>query len=484
MPPRKCSVSDLACTVIDEGRIQLLDCVGRGSFGAVYRARDLTGQNPSLLAVKIVPKDSKLQYHWREVSTLHRAQHHSNVVTMHRWFHDQTCIYIVLDYCPGGDMWRAIKDRKIFAGNDSLVKNIFLQIIDGVRWCHRRGVYHRDLKPNNILISPDCTKVWISDFGLATSTRRSFNFHTGTQQYRSPGEGFCTLCNYLTLNIRVHRLPECNNISGEHYPYDAVRNDIWSLGIILVNMLTGVMPWAVANQEDGWYMAYAGDHKFLRYTLPISKEVDYILQRIFTENSEDAITLVELQILVENVRHFWMDEEEIAAGEPHLQRVARNYRVDEPIDMPVVNSWDYDSAYDSLLDDSDDSDEHSIGLHTPSLCALEEGRLRSRGSTHLEDGERVKVDPGASQYVPPSKLVVPIRPLTQEVEDERTPVKLSQRAPIHHKPTSSSPSATSTTNDSGDTSGQSEYSGEAVRGKKSSRWSLRRQLRRLFPVRV
>lgn len=290
------------------------------------------------------------------------------------------------------------------------------------------------------------------------------------------------LCSYLTLN--VHRLSECNNISGEHCPYDAVRNDIWSLGIILVNMLTGVMPWAVANQEDGWYMAYAGDHEFLRYTLPISKEADYILQRIFTENSEDAIALGELQILVENVRHFWMDEEEIAAGEPHLQRVARNYRVEEPIYMPAVNSWDYDSAYDSLLDDSDDSDEHSIGLHTPSLCALEEGRLRSRASTQLEGGERAEVDPHASQYMPPSKMTVPGRLPTQEVRVEVTLVEPSQRTPACHKPASSSSSAESTTRDSGDTSGQSECGGEVARGKTSSRWSLRRQFRRLFPVRA
>lgn len=249
-------------------------------------------------------------------------------------------------------------------------------------------------------------------------------------------------------------------------------------------MLTGVMPWAVANQEDGWYMAYAGDHEFLRYTLPISKGVDYILQRIFTENSEDAITIDELQILIENVRHFWMDEEEIAAGEPHLQRVARNYRVEEPIYMPTVNSWDYDSAYDSLLDDSDDSDEHSIGLHTPSLCALEEGRLRSQASTDLEDGEKAEVDPDASQYIPPSKLVVPVRLPTQEVGVEVTLVEHSQHAPAYHEPALSSSSATSMTRDSGDTFEESECGGEVARGKRSSRWSLRRQFRRLFPVRV
>ena len=483
MAPRKRSVSDLACVIIDNGRIQLLDCIGRGSFGAVYRARDLTGQISSLLAVKIIPKDSKLEYHWREVTTLRRAQHHPNIVKMHRWFHDQSCIYIVLDYCPGGDMWRAIKERKVFAGNDVLVKKVFLQVIDGLKWCHSRGVYHRDLKPNNILISQDCMTVWLTDFGLATATRKSFNFHTGTQQYRSPG-GICYIVDdYFRMNTYSHS--ECNNISGEHHPFDAVRNDIWSLGIILVNMLTGVMPWAIANREDGWYMTYARDHQFLRYTLPISKETDYILQRIFTENSEEAIGVDELRILVEDVRNFWMEEGEIAEGEPHLQRVANNYRRDEPVDMPALNSWDFDSPYDSLLDDSDDSDEHSIGLHSPSLRALEEGRPRSPTSISLDEREEVE------GYIPEElcnrRTAIHIHtsePNKNVNSDSPASIFPEQFPPALRRPGLLSSSATSTTRNSSDNPGDSGYEDVSRKvGRKESRWSLRRHFRRLFPIR-
>ena len=196
---RRTSVSDLSSKLIDQGRLQLLDCIGRGSFGAVYRARDLTGESTSLLAVKVIPKNCKIHYHWREAAIHGRAHAHPNVITMCRYFHDQLFIYIVLEYCPGGDLWRAIIEKKVFRGNDALVKTVFLQIIDGLQYCHDNGIYHRDLKPNNILISPDFRKVWLSDFGLSTEARFSFSFYTGTQQYRSPGTNYLTATQLINL---------------------------------------------------------------------------------------------------------------------------------------------------------------------------------------------------------------------------------------------------------------------------------------------
>jgi hypothetical protein len=141
-------------------------------------------------------------------------------------------------------------------------------------------------------------------------------------------------------------------------------------------MLTGIMPWAIANKKDGWYQAYVVSHDFLRYTLPISEEADYILQRIFTNEESDVICLEELRQLIEGVAHFWMSEDEITGSERHLQRVAENYQRQD-LDVPTPYSWSSDSSWDSefnsLEDESDDSDEHSIGMHTDSMLAMEEG---------------------------------------------------------------------------------------------------------------
>lgn len=189
MPSKAHAIRDMSYHIVDDGRIQLLDCVGAGTFGSVYRARDLASRESSLLAVKLIPRRDPLYQMCRRELHHHDCVHeHPHVVTMRRWFKDADFLYIVQDYCPGGDMWKAIKMNRLFWRRNELVKRVFLQVIDAVSWCHKRGVYHRDLKPGNILISPDGQDIWLTDFGLASRNRSSYSFHAGTAQYRSPGK--------------------------------------------------------------------------------------------------------------------------------------------------------------------------------------------------------------------------------------------------------------------------------------------------------
>ena len=123
-------------------------------------------------------------------------------------------------------------------------------------------------------------------------------------------------------------------------------------------MLTGVMPWAIANEEDGWYQTFVASNDFLRYTLPISHEADALLQRMLTEHEEDCISLAEVQKLAARVEHFWMSDEEIARAEPHLQRVARMCRPEPPkprqkptyVPIPSMgDGWSSSSSWGELL---------------------------------------------------------------------------------------------------------------------------------------
>lgn len=96
-------------------------------------------------------------------------------------------MYIVLDYCPGGDLFSRISDDKMFFGNDDLTKSVFLKILDAVAYCHQKRVFHRDLKPENILCSKDASQVFVTDFGLCTSGRVSTTWGCGSGPYMSPG---------------------------------------------------------------------------------------------------------------------------------------------------------------------------------------------------------------------------------------------------------------------------------------------------------
>ena len=181
-------------TVIDNGALQLVEILGYGGYGIVYRAIDTYSSNPTSYAVKCLPHSNKRsaarqrQLHMREIALHQLASGHPNVVTLHRVVEEPDFFFLLLDYCPGGDLFEYLTDGKTFCGDDNRVTDIFVQIIDAVAACHEAGVYHRDIKPENIFCNEDCTQVYLGDFGLSTDTAYSYNYGVGSYSYMSPGK--------------------------------------------------------------------------------------------------------------------------------------------------------------------------------------------------------------------------------------------------------------------------------------------------------
>ena len=153
-----------------------------GTFGAIFRVADR--QNALQLAMKVTLKSS----HWEQESTLHYfLSNHPNVVTLHENIEFGDYVASLLDYCSGGSLHDMIYDYRAYAGDSARIKSIFLQIIDGVEHCHSSYVYHRDLKPLNVLCDEDGSQVFLTDFGLATRQEFSQEHSIGTVAYMSPG---------------------------------------------------------------------------------------------------------------------------------------------------------------------------------------------------------------------------------------------------------------------------------------------------------
>lgn len=171
----------------------LLDHLGSGGFGAVYRARDSSQPRSSpAFAVKVMKKPayctSKDVALHREILHHHAVSAHPNIVTFRESILDNPdYVYLIMDYCTGGNLFSLYMTTSIFARNDSLVRRLSLQLISAVEYCHSKGIFHRDLKPENILVNSDCTQVYITDFGLSTNREESDNFHVGSVPYMSPG---------------------------------------------------------------------------------------------------------------------------------------------------------------------------------------------------------------------------------------------------------------------------------------------------------
>jgi len=261
--------------------LELQGILGTGAYGIVYSALDLFTN--IWYAVKALSKtnangtvlDRRQQaFQSREISLHYAACAHPNIVTMRKIVDEPDCTYVILDFCPDGDMFSNITERGQYVNNDPLIRNVFLQILDAVEHCHSLGIYHRDLKPENILVCNSGTEVKIADFGLATTDPESEDHGCGSTFYMSP---------------------ECLSPSSRKPSYRCAPNDVWSLGVVLVNLTCGRNPWKQASVEDSTYRAFTRNRDFLKTILPLSDELNDILGMIFECNPEDRITVGQLK---------------------------------------------------------------------------------------------------------------------------------------------------------------------------------------------
>jgi serine/threonine protein kinase len=177
-------------------RLELTRILGGGN-NAVYLALDI--HTNVFYAVKAFNKsglDSRqLKYQQREIRLHHLASQHPNVVSLVRIMDSTDCMFMVMEFCTEGDLFSSITDkgklRKFPVGNDPLVKDTFLQILDTVQWCHSLGIYHRDLKPEKFLLTATDDdlnlNLKLSGFGLATTEYYTSDFGCGSTFYMPPG---------------------------------------------------------------------------------------------------------------------------------------------------------------------------------------------------------------------------------------------------------------------------------------------------------
>ena len=201
------------------GRYQIIEELGQGGMGRVYKALD-TEINEKI-ALKIIKpgiaSDEKIIERFRNELTTARQIAHKNVCRMHDLNRDQGKYYITMEFVDGGDLKSLIrKTRRLDTGT---AISIAKQICEGLAEAHNLGIIHRDLKPGNIMID-DTGRAKIMDFGIARSIKSKgitgSGVMIGTPEYMSPEQ------------VDAGDLDQ--------------RSDIYSLGIILYEMVTGRLP--------------------------------------------------------------------------------------------------------------------------------------------------------------------------------------------------------------------------------------------------
>ncbi|ETB60991.1 serine/threonine protein kinase [Plasmodium yoelii 17X] len=193
--------------------------IGEGGFGVVTKMRFLSF--PQYYAIKKISKDHIIKSQAAGQAYLEAKYHsvlsHVNVIKMYGCMQDDNYIYHVLEYCPKGSIYSISKNFKKRIIPEELAYKYFCNVVNGLYYLNQMGIFHRDIKMENVLVDhKDNAK--LSDFGLSAMI-------LGEKSHSS-------LCGTL-----VYFSPEI--ISGEGYDW---RSDIWSLGILLYEMLVGDVP--------------------------------------------------------------------------------------------------------------------------------------------------------------------------------------------------------------------------------------------------
>ena len=211
---------------------ELLQVLGKGSFGKVYLVRELSSKE--IYAMKVLKKqDVKKRKQVEHTNTERRimgglGMDHPFIVTLRYAFQNDEKLYMVTDYCRGGELFFHLKRFRTFS--EDMVRFYSAEIVCALDHLHSNHVVYRDLKPENVLLDQD-GHVRITDFGL--SRDNVMTDHGATT--------FCGTPEYLSPEMILHRKTKAGYGTSV---------DWWSLGTLMYEMFTGWPPYYDKNLKS------------------------------------------------------------------------------------------------------------------------------------------------------------------------------------------------------------------------------------------
>ena len=210
---------------MDYGRYHVIEELGKGAMGVVYKAHD--PRIDRVVALKVlrhdrVTSEDFVQRFLKEAKAVGRLSH-PNIVTVYDIGQDHGTIYIAMEFLEGLPLNDVIKEKRL-ARED--IVNIGIQIAEALDYAHQQGIIHRDIKPGNIIV-PSTGQAKITDFGIARIEDPS------AAQLTQAGE---------ILGTPSYMSPE--QVMGKKLDG---RSDLYSLGVILYELSTGARPFKGAN---------------------------------------------------------------------------------------------------------------------------------------------------------------------------------------------------------------------------------------------
>ena len=256
-----------ATDVTTLGRYEIISELGQGAMGVVFKARD--PMLDRIVAIKTInltlPKEELAEYEARFYQEAKAAGglSHRNIVTIHDIGRSDRVAYMAMEFLEGQELRRLMQSRVPIRIAHAL--DIAAQVAEGLQYAHDRQIIHRDIKPANIMVLSDGL-VKITDFGIARMRTNEVKTVTG-----------------MILGSPKYMSPE--QVSGKRAD---TRSDIFSLGVVLYEMLTGTSPFVADNIHGVMYQTMNFNPPAPRTLNPELPDVlNFIAAKALAKNLDD-----------------------------------------------------------------------------------------------------------------------------------------------------------------------------------------------------
>lgn len=239
--------------------------LGKGKFGSVYLAREKSSK--FIVALKVLFKaqlvKSNVEHQLRREIEIQAHLRHPHILRLYGYFHDETRVYLILEYAAKGEMYRELQKKTTFS--EELTATYVYELADALKYCHSKSVIHRDIKPENLLMGIR-GELKIADFG--------WSVHAPTSKRQT----LCGTLDYLP--------PEM--VNGTTHDHTV---DLWTLGVLCYEFLVGKPPFETQSNSETYRRI-----RDLKYTFPkhVSEGARDLVRRLLKVEPRDRLPLTEV----------------------------------------------------------------------------------------------------------------------------------------------------------------------------------------------
>lgn len=238
--------------------------LGRGRFGNVYLAREK--ESKFVVALKVLFKqqirESNVEHQVRREIEIQSHLRHPHILRLYGYFHDDSRIYLILEYAPKGTLFEEMKIQPQKRFDERRTAIYIKSLASALQYLHVRDVIHRDIKPENLLLGNN-GDLKIADFGWSVHEPNSMR------------TTLCGTLDYLPPEM-VQGKPHTKNV------------DLWSLGVLCYELLVGRAPFLAASYDDTYKKITKVDYKL---PIHVSKAAGHFMSKLLILNPQLRLPL-------------------------------------------------------------------------------------------------------------------------------------------------------------------------------------------------